>query len=197
MEFIVFNAMLLSMAGFVYFYVKSVRPAQMEKELGQKAYNKCARFRYISFAFTIIYMAAVLGYRYYPLCTNLPLYFNASWLYSAVMGLVLAVPASVLMMKAARAAGSESFTPTKSAEMYGGIYESIRHPQALGDIMYFLSLGFFLNSPFLVLFNLLWIPLYIYMSYEEETDLIIKYGKKYEEYMESTRFMIPRKSTVK
>ncbi len=195
MEYLVFSVMVLSMAGFVYFYLKSVQPAQMEKDTGKGAYSKCAKFRYVAYIFTLMYLVALLGYRFFPLFSNIPLFFSSSWLYLLIPALLLAIPASILKSKASVAAG-KSFAPNKSTPMYKGIYETIRHPQAVGDILYYISMGFFLNSPFLLLFNLLWIPIYIYLSYKEEKDLLLRYGERYKEYIKHTGFMIPKKKAI-
>ena len=78
--------------------------------------------------------------------------------------------------------------------MYGGIYEKIRHPQALGELPFWWVIAFLLHSPFLVLYSLVWIPIFVLMCLAEEQDLLLRYGEAYEEYMQRTGRFFPRLS---
>jgi len=50
-------------------------------------------------------------------------------------------------------AGSETISPKKEHTLYKGIYNRMRHPQAVGETSYWWVFSFFLNSPFLVLIS--------------------------------------------
>ena len=83
--------------------------------------------------------------------------------------------------------------PKKDHILYGGIYEKIRHPQAVGEMPLWWVLSFLLNSPFLVLFSFVYISIWVLMCLAEEKDLIIRYGADYEEYKKRTGFIFPKK----
>ena len=97
------------------------------------------------------------------------------------------------MLRGMRDAGDESVTPDKERAMFGGIYEHVRHPQAAGEVFLRFSMGFLLNSPFLVLFSFIDVPMYLIMCRAEEQDLILRYGDAYVEYMKTTGAFIPRR----
>ena len=80
----------------------------------------------------------------------------------------------------------------KEHELYGGIYKKMRHPQAVGELPYWWVFAFALHSPFLVLYSLVWIPLFIIMSWAEERDLVIRYGEAYEEYRRRVGWFGPK-----
>ena len=96
-----------------------------------------------------------------------------------------------------RDAGEEAMVPKKEHTLYGGIYETIRHPQAIGEFFLWFSIAFWLNSPFLVLITFLWIPIYYLMCIAEEKDLVIRYGQPYIEYRDRVGFLIPKKTKMK
>ncbi|MFW9786156.1 MAG: methyltransferase family protein [Candidatus Thorarchaeota archaeon] len=78
--------------------------------------------------------------------------------------------------------------------LYRGLYETIRHPQAIGEAFVWFPIAFFLNSPFLVLYSFLWIPIFYIMCIAEERDLEMRYGTPYIECKERVGFLIPRRS---
>nr|WP_321261261.1 methyltransferase [uncultured Sphaerochaeta sp.] len=96
------------------------------------------------------------------------------------------------MLAGVHAAGKETLSPKKDHTLYGGIYEKIRHPQALGELTIWYVVALLLNSPFLILISALYTPLWILWSFMEETDLVIRYGKPYKEYRSRTGMFIPR-----
>jgi protein-S-isoprenylcysteine O-methyltransferase Ste14 len=49
-----------------------------------------------------------------------------------------------------------------------------------------------LHSPFLALYSLVWIPIFGIMVWAEERDLVLRYGKAYEEYRERTGALFPK-----
>ena len=82
--------------------------------------------------------------------------------------------------------------PKREHEMYGGIYERIRHPQAVGEFPLWWVIAFLVHSPFLVLFSFLYIPVWYYLRVAEERDLLIRYGTAYEEYRQRVGFRFPK-----
>ena len=110
-----------------------------------------------------------------------------------IIGICIFVPCCTIMILGIIAAGSETLSPSKDTEMYGGIYKYIRHPQTLGEFPIFVSLSFMFNSWFLVLISSVFIILYIpIMVYYEEKDLIRRFGDKYREYQKNTGALFPK-----
>jgi protein-S-isoprenylcysteine O-methyltransferase Ste14 len=175
------------------FYVKSAGPAALEKEIGPDAYNKCTRYRFIAAAFMTIASINYVLYFFFPLPLPLPESFPWLWWVSALIAIVIAIPAGYVWYRGLRDAGQETMFPHKEHTLYGGIYEKIRHPQALGELPFWWVLAFALHSPFLVLYSFVWIPVFLLMVLAEERDLLIRYGQAYEEYRQRTGFLIPRR----
>jgi protein-S-isoprenylcysteine O-methyltransferase Ste14 len=83
--------------------------------------------------------------------------------------------------------------PQKKGQLFDGIYKKIRHPQAMGELPLWWSGSLILNSPFLALYSIIMIPIFIAMTMVEEKDLQIRYGKKYADYKARTGFIIPKR----
>lgn len=77
--------------------------------------------------------------------------------------------------------------------MYGGIYAKIRHPQAVGEYFLFPAIGILLHSPFLTLFSLIYLPVFLILCYAEEADLLLRYGAAYAEYCKRTGAFWPKR----
>lgn len=185
--------MLISSFLFSYFYIKSVGPAALEKKIGRIAYFKCGRYRIIASAFEIIVVISYIIYFFYPLQVPIPRVFPWSWWISTLAAVLIAVPAGYLLGKGLKDAGKEAMIPDKKHLLYGGIYKKIRHPQAAGELVFWWVIAMLLNSPFLALFSLVWIPIFYLFCWEEEKDLVVRYGEKYIKYRKNTGFMIPKK----
>lgn len=188
------NLVVLLVASFLFtlFYVRSVAPAALEKRIGPSAYEKCATYRMIASVFMFVAMGNYILYYWYPLPLPLPRAFPWPWWVSGIIAAVIAIPSLYLMLRGARDAGEETMTPKRDHQLYGGIYERIRHPQALGELPLWWVIAFALHSPFLVLFSFVYLPVWIYFCIAEERDLVIRYGKAYEDYRERTGFWFPR-----
>ncbi|MGD8455696.1 MAG: NnrU family protein [Anaerolineales bacterium] len=183
--------MVISLAACVWLYIKSAGPAALEKKIGPSAYKRCGVYRAIAMLFMFVVMANFILYYYYPL-PGLPQYLPWPRWISIVIAVVLAIPAAYLVVKGSFDAGKETAVPQKDGEMYGGIYERIRHPQAWEAVFWFV-IAFGLHSPFLVLISILWVPLEYWMVRAEEKDLVIRYGKAYEDYMENVGMFWPKR----
>ncbi|MFW9816291.1 MAG: methyltransferase family protein, partial [Candidatus Thorarchaeota archaeon] len=75
-----------------------------------------------------------------------------------------------------------------------GIYNKIRHPQSLGEVWVGHILALILNRTFLFLFAFVWFPVFYYMVVVEERDLVLRYGKAYEEYRERVGMFFPKRT---
>ena len=193
-----FIVLIVSALLFLFFYVKSVSPAALEKKIGEAAYAKCTRYRLIASAFEMIALANYIVYFFYPLPVPLPQTFPWDWWVSIIIAIAIAIPCGYLWWRGMKDAGEETIVVKKEHTLYGGIYQKIRHPQATGEVTYWWVFAFILNSPFLVILSFIWLPIFYTMCLAEERDLVIRYGEAYLEYKRNTGFLIPkRKRNVK
>ncbi|MFX1561465.1 MAG: methyltransferase family protein [Promethearchaeota archaeon] len=193
LEWLNIIVLVVSSILFPYFYVRSVSPAQLEKKIGESAYPKCMRYRLIAGTFEGITVINYVVYLFYPLPIGLPLVLQWSWFVSILIAIIILIPSVYLMVIGMKDAGRETLEPKKEHTLYGGIYETIRHPQAIGESVLWFPIALFLNSPFLVLYSFVWIPIFYIMCIAEERDLVIRYGKPYLEYRNRVGFLIPKK----
>jgi len=177
----------------LYFYVRSAGPVALAARIGAHAYELCTRYRFVSAAFMSLASANYVIYFFYPLPIRIPRAFPWPWWVSALIALAIAVPSGYLFLRGVKDAGEETMIVRAEHTLYGGIYEKIRHPQATGELPFWWVLAFLLHSPFLALYSLAWIPIFVAMSLAEERDLVLRYGKAYEEYRARTGFLFPRK----
>ncbi len=185
--------MLIAMVVSVIFYVKSVGPAALEQEIGEIAYERCAWYRKIaSAAFYLIFVNYVIYY-FRPLSTPLPSHFPWDYVITVSIATTILIPSMYLMYRGVKDAGEETLAPKKEHTLYGGIYETIRHPQALGEVWVALTIALYLNSPLLILVSLFYFPAFYYFCVVEERDLVIRYGQAYVEYKKRTPMFIPRR----
>ncbi|MGQ9722984.1 MAG: methyltransferase family protein [Candidatus Jordarchaeum sp.] len=189
-----FSSMIVAALLLLYFYVKSVRPAALEKKIGKKAYHKCTQYRTIASVFMIVALINYVVYFLYPLPLPLPRTFPWDWWISIVIGVLIAIPGGYLWFRGIKDAGEGTMVTKKEHKLYGGIYQRIRHPQAAGEITFWWVAAFILNSPFLALFSLIWISVFYVMCRAEETDLVIRYGEEYLNYKRDTGFIILKRN---
>jgi len=175
-----------------YFYCKSAGPAALEKKIGEIAYKKCSRYRFVSLVLMIIHVIQYGVYFFYPIHFTIPATFPWSWWISVLIAVVLAGPSSVMLHKAAKYAGIEPVVTKKNHKLFRGIYNKIRHPIAVAELPIIWSFAFLLNSPFLALFSFIWAPLFYLMCVIEEKDLAIRYGKAYLQYKNHTGMFFPK-----
>ena len=195
MPWINFAVLIVSSFLFTIFYVKSASPAALETRIGASAYQKCANYRMVASIFMMVMAVNYVLYHWYPL--PLPLPDNFPWPYwvSAVIAAAIAIPSLYLMFRGVKDAGEETMRPKREHEMYGGIYERIRHPQAVAEFPLWWVIAFLVHSPFLMLFSFLYIPVWYYLCVAEERDLLIRYGTAYEEYCQRVGFWLPKRHT--
>lgn len=186
-----FAVLLFSSLLFLVFYVRSVSPAGLVKIIGPAAYARCGRDRLVAGLLEGVITINYLVYFFYPLETPLPPTFPWSWWVSGLIAVLIAVPALTIMLIGFRHAGEEALRPKKEHAMYEGIYQKIRHPQAVGEVFLFLVIAFLLNSPFLTAFSLVYFPIFWIMCWAEEQDLFLRYGEAYAEYCRRVGRFIP------
>jgi protein-S-isoprenylcysteine O-methyltransferase Ste14 len=188
-----FAVLLFASILFLCFYVRSVSPAAQEKVIGPCAYRRCFRCRLIAGAFEFVIAADYILSYFFPVATALPERFPWAWWISVVIALVIAIPAGTLMGVGLCHAGEEAMRPKKEHSMYGGIYDKIRHPQAVGEVFLFPAIGLLLHSPFLTLFSLIYFPIFLIMCHAEEQDLLLRYGDSYADYCRHTGAFWPKR----
>ncbi|TKJ43343.1 hypothetical protein CEE36_04745 [candidate division TA06 bacterium B3_TA06] len=187
-----FSVLVASTIIFTYFYLASVRTGELERKMGERAYRISTVNRIVSALFLALAVANYVIYIFYPLRIPELTRFPWPYLVSALAGGILAIPSIYLLGRGMIDAGKGSLIVSKDQKPYGGIYNSIRHPQAAGELICWFVLAFFFNSPFLAIYSVVWIPIIIWISLAEEKDLIIRYGDSYREYMELTGFFLPK-----
>lgn len=188
-----FASIVLSSIIFSVLYVLSVRPAHLERKIGEKAYRRCGLYRTLSMVPMTLAMVNYVLYRWYPLPID-PLPARFPWPYgvSLILAVALGLPAMAVFIQGMRDAGEETLAPDKSHTLYGGIYEKIRHPQALGEAPLWLIMALLLNSPFLTFFSLLYLGVWYWWCVEEEKDLLLRYGQAYDDYRARTGMFFPK-----
>jgi protein-S-isoprenylcysteine O-methyltransferase Ste14 len=176
-----------------YLYLLSIQPVKRAEKYSEKAWNDCKKLRSVGGIFELIAVINLIMWIWFPLPVV------DSWIISSniwvgiIIGICIFVPCCIIMFLGIYAAGSETLSPSKDTEMYGGIYKYIRHPQTLGEFPIFVSLSFMFNSWFMVLITSLFIILYVpIMIHYEEKDLIRRFGDKYRKYQKTTGVLFPK-----
>ena len=189
-----FAVLVISSLVFSVMYVLSVRPAHLERKIGEQAYRRCGWYRLIGTIPMGIASANYVLYRWYPLPIDpLPARFPWPYWVNVVITVVLGIPALALMLWGVRDAGKETMSPDKSHTMCGGIYEKIRHPQAVGEAPSWIGMALLINSPFLAVFSLLYLGVWYWWCVEEEKDLLLRYGQSYADYRARTGMFFPKR----
>lgn len=175
-----------------FFYILSVLPATRAEKIGEKAWKQSARFRLISGFLTFVMTINIILWVFFPI-PEFVWIVHPNPLVGIAIGIILAVIFTPIWIKGMKDAGRETMQPSKSTELYRGIYRHIRHPQALGEMPWFVIIPLWINSLFLVLWTLLMIiivsPLIIHY---EEKDLEKRFGAPYREYKKNTGALIPK-----
>lgn len=187
-------SLLISSLGFSLFYGLSVSPARLARTKGEKAYRLAARYRLIcSVCMSIAFINFIL-YRILPVSSD-PLSPTFPWPYpiSVAVAAALALPAGMLLVSALKAAGKVTLVPKKEHDLYRGIYEKIRHPQAIGELAFWYVTALLLDTPFLILVAVLYTPIWIVWCFLKEWDLSIRYGEEYLRYQARTGMFIPKR----
>jgi protein-S-isoprenylcysteine O-methyltransferase Ste14 len=175
-----------------YFYIKSAMPAHREEKIGEKAWNDCKRFRRFSAVFLSILVIQMILWAWFPI-PELTIIVHPNPLIPILLGFIIATPLTAILIQGIRDAGKETMSPSQNTELFGGIYNYIRHPQMVGELPWFIIIALFLNSLFLVSYSIfvLMISFPIIIHYEEK-DLVIRFGAEYIEYRKRTGCIFPK-----
>jgi protein-S-isoprenylcysteine O-methyltransferase Ste14 len=185
-------ALLLSLLLFAVPYILSLMPAKLAQTRGETAWKHCKYLRTIGTIFMFIALINMVFWFWFPIIILAwPINLNP-WV-GIILGVICFLVPLPIWWKGLRDAGTECYQPYKDSQMFGGIYNHIRHPQTLGEISWFITIPLFVNSLFLLalssLFLLIYVPIMIHI---EEEDLIRRYGDNYREYQKRTGALIPK-----
>ncbi len=191
-EWLNFISLILSTIFFCYFYTLSVQPMKRKEKRGERAWKDCMILRSLAGLFEFIIFVNILLWAWFPIP-------SLSWIIHSNIGvgivicIAIVVPGLIIMVKGVKDAGSESLRPSKDTEMYGGIYNYIRHPQTLGEFPIFVAFAFAVNSWFLILLMSALVVIYTpIMIHYEEKDLIKRFGDRFREYQQRTGAILPK-----
>ena len=185
--------LIISTVMMAFFYIKSIGPAALEQKIGLTAYARSAYYRITASAFELIVIVNYILYFFLPLPISFPQFFMWDYWISLVISIIILIPSLYIMLIGLKDAGREALYPDKEHTLYEGIYNKIRHPQALGEAFIWWSVSLVLNSPFLFLYSIVWFPLFYWLCKAEEKDLIIRYGEPYNNYRQQTGMFIPKR----
>jgi len=188
-----FLMLLISLFLFSFLYVLSIQPAKRSNKRGEKAWKECKMLRSMAGFFEIISVINIVLWIWFPLpIVNAWIISTNIWV-GVIVAACLLIPCAILMIKGMLDAGSETLTPSKETEMYGGIYKYIRHPQSAGEFPIFIVMGFMVNSWFIVILMCFYTMIYVpIMIFYEEKDLVRRFGEKYVEYQNHTGAIFPK-----
>lgn len=194
-EWVNFSILIISTILMAFFYIKSVGPAKLEQKIGEKAYARCGNYRIIASFFELITAVNYILYFFFPLPIHIPQFFIWDYWISIILSFVILIPCLYIMLKGVKDAGREALFPDKKHTLYKGIYEKIRHPQALGELFIWWAVALLLNSPFLFLYSIVWFPIFYWFCKAEEKDLEIRYGKAFLDYKKRTGMFFPKRKS--
>ncbi|MCP4764049.1 MAG: isoprenylcysteine carboxylmethyltransferase family protein [archaeon] len=183
--------MLLSYISMFFLYIISIQPIKYREKWGNESEKKCLVIRTISGIFWLFIFITYILYLFYPI-DGIPHNYPWSYFITLTISIFLLIPSIWLITIAFKDAGAETAKPNATQEIFGGIYEKIRHPQYTAEIVIWILLGMILNSIFLTIISFLWIPIFIIWIKFEEKDLILRFGNKYEERQKTTGMLIPK-----
>ncbi len=188
-----FILLIFSLFSVGYFYTLSSQPLKKIKKYGDNTWKKSTQFRSTAGIFEFISVINLILWIWFPLPIVSNWRMSQDYWIAIIIGICIFIPSLILLGKGVKNAGSETMSPSPETQLYGGIYNYIRHPQTIGEFLIYIALGFALNSWFLILILSTFIIIYTpIMFYFEEKDLARKYGEKYLKYKKRTGAIIPK-----
>ena len=191
-EWINFISLNLNTFLLFFLYTLSTQPMKREEKRGERAWKECKILRTIGAFFECLVALNLFLWIWFPIPSlNWIIYTNS--LVGILLFFIMAIPGVIIILIGNKHAGKESYAPSKETEMYGGIYNYIRHPQTLGEFFVFVAIVFLTNTWFLVVFMIISLIIYMpIMIYYEEKDLIRRFGDSYIEYKKRTSAVFPK-----
>lgn len=175
-----------------FFYIQSAMPMTRAEKDGEKAWDECRRYRRIAGFFVAILLINMILWFWIPV-PELNWVLHPNPRIPQFIGTLVLIPFAIILVKALKDAGRESFEPTRETRLYGGIYNYIRHPQLLGRTPLTLVLTMWLNSLFLFIFACVFLGFLVpAIIHYEEKDLVKRFGDSYIQYRERTGAIFPK-----
>jgi protein-S-isoprenylcysteine O-methyltransferase Ste14 len=187
-----FSSLILNIFLFSYLYILSIQPKKREQRKGILVWKKSMRFRIIASLFEFLIVTNMILWIWYPIpIVNWKVHPN--YIIGILVGILISIPCVIILIKGMKDAGQETIQPSQETQMYGGIYNYIRHPQSLGEFPLFITLALMVNSWFLIILMSVFVITYVpIMIHYEEQDLIRRFGEKYRQYQKRTGALFPR-----
>lgn len=161
-------------------YFISVQPASLSLRFGEKAYKACGIIRMISMIFE---MMAVAGYIVFVFGDQFNYQITGQHvIFVRTTGIIITAATLLFMFIGAAIAGKEAALPNKETKLYDGLYRYMRHPQTLGEMFSWFGIAMILNSLTLLVFSIIWIPLFVGFTVIEDNDLAVRFGNEYIKY---------------
>ncbi|HAD82504.1 TPA: hypothetical protein DCG35_08600 [Candidatus Edwardsbacteria bacterium] len=197
MSWLIVITMFLSAGLYLFFGYRSV--AGFIRALAQESRTdlRSVIFRVLSVAALVLHFFSYLLYKAFPAFKFIPAEFLWDRWFSLAAAAIIGLPAAVIWIRGMIDAGPESIALKDRRASARGIYQRIRHPQALGKMALPLVVALMLNSPFLALFSLLWIPAFYLLCRIEEKGLELQLGEEYLNYQGATGFFVPRRAAIR
>ena len=181
MLFLISLAMIITGTVFLsILYIISVQPASLALRIGDKAYYLCGILRFEAFFFEMLIIAGYITFIYSDLYVFPIMQSNVITI--RIIGVLVTLVTLGFMFIGVRYAGKEAAVPQKDSKLYQGIYNYMRHPQTLGEMLSFFGISLILNSWTLFIYSILFIPLFISYTIIEDNDLAVRFGKSYIDY---------------
>ncbi len=196
MSWFILILMFLSAGLYLFFGYRSVAGSIQALAPEGRTELRSVIFRIISAASLVLHFISYLLYKAFPAFKFIPAEFLWNRWFSLAAAIIIGLPSIVIWIRGMIDAGPESIAVKDRRASARGIYQKIRHPQALGKMALPLVAALILNSPFLILFSLLWIPAFYLLCRIEEKELELQLGEEYLNYKETTGFFVPRKSRI-
>ena len=175
-----------------YVYTLSIMPVTRELKKGKKTWKESSRLRILAdIIWTLFILNFILSIWFPVKSLNWPI--SQDYISLFIISITIMVPFLIITFKAVKDAGIETVSTSEDNEMYGGIYNYIRHPQMLGASPLILLICCFLNSLILLIwFSILIVIIVPIVIHFEEKDLLERFGESYKEYRGRTGAIIPK-----
>ncbi|MHA1146547.1 MAG: hypothetical protein ACTSRW_17550 [Candidatus Helarchaeota archaeon] len=132
-EWINLAVLIISTVIFSYLYLLSIQPVKRSEKRGEKAWKECATLRIISGIFMCVTVIDFILWIWFPI-PFLNFKVDPNYIGGIIISLIMLAICLPIMIKGEMDAGTETMKPSKETEMYGGIYNYIRHPQTVGEL---------------------------------------------------------------
>lgn len=147
----------------LYFYVRgTANNHNFGKKNSQSQSLKSLKYQTLAELLMTLVGINYVVYFLYPIPLLMGLSFPWGWEVSATIAVAIALLSSYYWWR--------SLPSQPHPATILGKHEQFQDPQVLSDLTFWWFLGFLLHSPFLVVFSLTWIPLYLSLNWWEKRD---------------------------